>query len=261
MALAASTIFSNVRALLDDDNSSRYTDAKDLIPAMNVAISYLMTVFNAAFEQKKVQPEVLAELISVMILDPEVTGNTARVDLNSHENFTPYSEAVWTIFGVDPTPTYDAADDGGGGTIDQLSETTLRFAKKLTLEEWNYAQEDPFAPGTTQTIPSDFQRVCYTGPGKFFYMGEDAGGDEDTNIYILIRPGSLFSVNTTRVGIWFLRRHPVITLNSDLVLFPVTVHNFITQKMIQYISYQHGNDKYFKMTDKEVKEIIALING
>lgn len=244
MAVQASTLFGRVRAFLDDDNSNRYSTADDLVPAINSAISYLTQVFSAAFETKKVQPEVLWELIDVWIITPTVVGNTAKVALEY--NSLVYKDVVWTMLGVDPNPTHN------GGSPEILSESTLRFAKRLTLEEWNYALEDPFAPGTLQSIPSDFQRVCYVGPGNYY---------SDDKPYLLMRPGTLFSDATSRIGIWLLLYHPEITGDSDVVKFPVTVHSLIEQKMLQYIAYQHDSDKYFKVTDKEVKELITLLNS
>ena len=114
----------------------------------------------------------------MLILDCIVTGGTAKALLGST-----FNDDTLTIVGVDPNPAVS------GST---LSESLNRFAKRLTLEEWNYAEEDPFAPGTSQTIPSDFQRVCYTGPGNYFDEGEPS---------LLLRPGSLFS-SDPKVGIW-----------------------------------------------------------
>ena len=250
MAVAASTIFARVRSMLDDDNSNRYTEAKDLIPAINSAIGYVTALFSFAFEQKKIQPEALAELTIVLILEPDVTGGTARVNLNRHDFITPYSEMVWTIFGVDPNPSYGDLQ-GIPGAPDALTETLSRFAKRLTLKEWNYAPEDPFTPGTGQDIPTDFQRTCYTGPGDYL-----ADGDP----YIFIRPGSLFTAATSRVGIWCLKKHVDITAGADDILFPPAVISMIEQKTLQYVTYQQGDPRLFQITDKEVKELITLMN-
>lgn len=242
-------LFTRVRAALDDDISKRYSETKDLVPAANAAISYLTAVFSAAFEQNKVQPEVLSELTAVLILNPDVYGNTARVNLNDHTEITPFSEKVWTIIGVDPNPSYLE-------TPDVLYETNLRFAKRVTLEQWNYALEDPFMPGTTRSIPSDFQRVCYMGPGRYFWDGDE----DDEDVYLLLRPGTLFSGDDDRIGVWVILKHPTVESGSTEVRFPPAVHELLVQKMIQSISYQHDIDKYYKMADKEVKELLQLMN-
>ena len=244
MAVQASVLFGRVRSMLDDDNSDRYSESDDLIPALNSAISYVTTVFTAAFEQKQVQPEVLWELTEIWIINPSVTGNTAKVVLTY--NSLVFKDAVWRIIGVDPNPSHDA------GSPEIFTESTLRFAKRLTIEEWNYALEDPFMPGTLQSIPSDFARVCYIGPGN--YSSNDIP-------QLLLRPGSVFSATAARVGVWVLLKHTTIAASSGEILFPVSVHSLIEQKMLNYIAYQHDNPKYYQVTDKEVKELITLING
>lgn len=237
MSVQISTIFTRVRSLLDDDNSARYTDAADLIPAANSALDYLASLFSAAFERKQIFPGVLSELTEVEIYTPTVTGVTAKVDLG-----VTFNDDTWLIIGVDPNPDVAA-------TV--LSESINQFAKRLTIEEWGVAQEDPFTPGTGQTVPSDFQRVCYTGPGNYFGDGRP---------YILLRPGTVF-VSTPTVGVWTLKTHPTITANTSILLYPVTVHSLIEQKMLQYISYQHGDTRLFQIADKEIKELAALMNS
>lgn len=243
MAVKASTLFSRVRSFLDDDNSARYTEADDLVPAINSAIDYLVAVFSAAFEQSKVQPEVLSELAEVFIYTPSVTGGTARINLNDEAGGTiDWLEEVWTHIGVDPNPTVDGND---------LSESVNRFAHRLTLKEWNYALEDPFAPGYS-SVPSDFQRVAYTGPSNLF---------GDGNQYILLRPGTLFDEASNRVGVWVLKKHPAITAGTSNILFPVSLHELIVQKTLFYLSYQHKADsRYTQVTANEIKELITLMN-
>ena len=245
MAITASTLFTRVRSMLDDDNSARYTDAADLVPAMNSAIGYVTTVFSAAFEQKKLQPFALSELTDIWIFNPEVTGNTARISLNGHDPDI-FNDEVWAIIGVDPNPVYT-----GIPPVEVYSYSTKRFAKRLNIEEWNYSLEDPFTPGY-EDVPSDFQRVCYTGP--LSYLGSQ------NYPYLLLRPGTLFDTVASRVAVWMLLKHPVIASSATELLFPVTIHSLIEQKMLQYITYQNDDERLFKITDKEVKELIQLMN-
>jgi len=253
MAITAGTLFGRVRSLLDDDNSAVYNEADDLVPAANLAINYITAVFSAAFEQKSIQPEVLSELIDVLIYNPSLSGGnkTARVNLDTQVATTSevFNDVVWRILGVDPKPEVD-------GTTDQLLDyTQYRFAKRLTLEEWDYSLEDPFAPGsvwnTDQQAPTDFRRVCYTGPGNFFGTGVP---------YLLLRPGSFFSDTSDRVAVWVLRKHDTIVDNTTELKFPVSVHNLLVQKILYYVGHQHMSDKYLQVTDKEVKELITLLN-
>lgn len=234
--------------MLDDDNSARYTESADLVPAMNSAIGYITTVFSAAFEQKKLQPFALSELTEPWLYEIVVTGSTVTINLNDSSVLLGappvFNDEVWAIVGVDPLPAT------GTTTPLQFFESLYRFAKRLTLEEWNYALEDPFTPGY-EDVPSDFQRVCYTGPNMLL-------GDGDP--YLLMRPASLFDGAYPRVAVWVLLKHAEITAGTDEILFPVNIHPLIEQKMLQYISYQGDDERLFKITDKEVKELIQLMN-
>lgn len=243
----ASVLFGRVRSMLDDDNSVRYTETDDLVPAINSAIGYIQTVYSAAFEQKQLQPFALSELTEPWIFTPTVFGNTAKVNLNSSgvAGAEPiFNDKVWTIIGVDPNPSINNA------TPDTFLFSTNRLAKRLTMEEWNYALEDPFTPGY-EDVPADFARACYVGPGLY-------GNTSDP--YLMLRPASMFTESGDRVVVWVLLKHDTITAGTDSVKFPVTVHPLIEQKMLQYITYQNDDDRLFKITDKEVKELIQLMN-
>jgi len=99
------TLGAKVRSMLDDDavSSSRYDYEKDIIPAMNSAINYLVSVFSAGFESKQIKPEVLHNLIKVLQYDAVVTGVVAKIDITSLSIDTD----VWRIIGVEPNPTQE----------------------------------------------------------------------------------------------------------------------------------------------------------
>jgi hypothetical protein len=126
-----------------------------------------------------------------------------------------------------------------------------KMAARLTLEQWNHSQENPFMRGSISSLPSDFMETAYTGPGQFFGDGND---------YILLRPATALN-DDLKVAIYYLSAPTVLTSESSTIDFPVSLHNLIVQKTLQYLSYQHGpSDKYFQITDKEIKEITALMN-
>lgn len=66
--ILASDVFTDVKSFLDDDSSGRYDATLDLVPAINKAILYLITLFNTAFDAKKITPESLRELVYTKIL-------------------------------------------------------------------------------------------------------------------------------------------------------------------------------------------------
>jgi hypothetical protein len=232
--ITASTIFSDVLSFLDDDGSGRYGEAADLVPAINKAVGYLVTVFNSAFEAKKLSPEVLRDLSVTKVLP--VTGTTTKkCDLSSITD-------LWTIFGVEPAPL-------SAGSPELLTESRNRFAQRMTLENWNDSLADPFSSGTGVSILADFVRAGYLGPGAYFGDGK---------LYIMVRPASVFTVD--RLGIWYLKNPSRVATGTSVIELPQSLHGILVDKTIQYLSIQHGPESlYGKVTDKEVTQLIGLM--
>lgn len=232
--ILASDVFNDVRSFLDDDSSGRYTEANDLVPALNKAVLYLVTVFNSAFEAKKLSPEVLRDLSTTKVL--VVTGTTTKkCDLSSITD-------LWTIFGVEPSPI-------SAGSPVLLVESVNRFAGRLTLEQWNDALADPFSPGTGVLILSDFVRAGYLGPGQFFGDGK---------LYIMVRPASVFTVD--KLAVWYLKNPTKVLTGSSQIEFPRSLHGLLVDKTLQYLSIQQGPEStYGKVTEKEVTQLLSLM--
>lgn len=159
--ILASDVFTDVKSFLDDDSSGRYDATLDLVPAINKAILYLITLFNTAFDAKKITPESLRELVYTKILP--VTGTTTKkVDV------TNITDNLWSILGVDPDPVVTTITPTPPAVAyDILNETRNRFAKRMTLEEWNDALADPFSAGTGVSVVSDLIKPGYIGPGLY----------------------------------------------------------------------------------------------
>ena len=240
--ITASDVFNDVKSLLDDDSSGRYTESADLVPAINMAVLYLVAVFNAAFEAKKISPESLRDLSVVKILP--VTGTTTKkADISSITD-------LWTIFGIEADPSVT-------GTPSVLSESRNRFATRMTLENWNDSLADPFSAGTGVSIPSEFIRPGYLGPGAYFGDGK---------LYIMIRPAAAFTENN--VGIWYLKNPTKAATGASIIEFPRSLHGLLVQKTLNYMSMQHGGSggyksasdtKYGSITDQEIKILVNLM--
>jgi len=235
--ITALSVFNDVRSFLDDDNSLRYSEPADLVPALNKAVLYLTTIFNSAFEQKKLSPEVLSELVYTAILP--VTGTTTK-----KANVTTLMTTLWTIFGIDPDPIVT-----GSYPNELYSESRNRWAARATLESWEDSQSDPFSPGTGISILADFARSSYIGPGHY-------GGD--SLLYIMVRPGSVFTVD--KLAVWYLKNPTVVLTSSSIIEFPLRLHNLLVDKTLNYISIQQGPEsQYGKVTDKEVSTLVSLM--
>ncbi len=238
MSILASDVFTTVRAMLDDDNSGRYSEASDLTPFVNSAVNYLITICNSAFEQKKLAPESLRELTKTAIVTTTGIGSTKQAVVTS------IMSDLWTVFGIEPDPEISSGPD-------RLVASRNKWATRMTLETWNDAGSDPFSAGTLQSIPAGFLRPGYLGPGHF---------TSDTDYQIFIRPASLFVAD--KVGVWYLKNPTKVTSGASSIEFPQSVFNFLVEKTLNYLSRQHSPDsKYMAVTDKEITQLITLING
>ena len=241
--ILASDVFFDVKSFLDDDSSGRYSEPKDLVPAINNAVLYLIAVFNAAFEAKKLSPEVLSDL-SVNKILPVTGTNTKRCDMSAITDW-------WTIFGIEPDPIVN-------GDPAVLQETRNRFAARMTLEQWNDALADPFSPGTGVSILSAFVRPGYLGPGQYYGDGKE---------YIMVRPGSVFTADN--LAIWYLKNPTKVVDGTSQIEFPEVLHGLLVQKTLNYLSMQHesssgaysqaSHTKYGSITDSEIKTLVSLM--
>jgi hypothetical protein len=239
--ITASDVFDDVLSFLDDDSSDRYDEAKDLVPAINNAVLYLVSLFNTAFDQKKLTPEILRELVSVAILP--VTGTTTKkADVSSL--------SMWTLFGVEPDPVKQTITPTPPAVAyDVLVESRNRFATRQTLAAWNDTLSDPFSAGTLVSIPAEFIRAGYIGPGM--YCG-------DSKPYIMIRPAAAFTADF--VAIWYLKNPTVVTSGSTSIEFPRSLHNLLVEKTLNLLSLQHGPESTLdKITDKAVTQLVGLM--
>jgi hypothetical protein len=238
MSILASDLFTGIRAQLDDDNSGRYSEVNDLTPIVNQAINYLITLFNAGFDQKKIQPESLQELIRTVIVTASGTGSVKQLLVTSVQ------PTIWTVLGVDPDP------DTQGSSPVLYVDSKNRMATRMSISAWNEACEDPFAAGTAQDIPAGLIRASYIGPGRFL---------STTDFHILVRPASVFTNN--QAAIWYLQNPTLVTSGSTNIDFPRSMFNWLVQKSLNYLSLQQGPEsKLGPVTEKEISLLGSLLS-
>lgn len=242
MAILASDVFTDVKSFLDDDSSGRYDTTLDLVPAINKAVLYLITLFNTAFDAKKITPESLRELVTTKVL--AATGiSTKKIDLSVITD-------LWTILAVAPSPSVMVVTPALPAVpYDVLADTSIRFAKRMTIEEWEDSYADPFSAGTGISIVSDLIKPGYIGPGIYF---------ADTKPYILVRPASIFT--TDKACIFYLKNPTKVIAGTTFVEFPRSLYDLLVDKTINALSIQHSAEGlYGKITDKEVSQLVSLM--
>jgi hypothetical protein len=244
--IVAGDIFNDVLAFLDDDGSGRYSETKDLVPAINKAIGNIVVIFNAAFEQKKISPESLRELVYSVVLPTTGNATTKTIDV------TTLTANLWSIFGIDPDPITT-----GTAPNEVLSDTRNRWATRATLESWEDSQSDPFSAGTAIAIPAEFARPSYIGPGHYH------GG---TTMEVLVRPASIF-VND-KVAVWYLKNPSLVATGASVIEFPQSLRNLLVDYTLNCLSIQHegsggyksaSDTKYGAITDASIKQLVSLM--
>ncbi len=252
MAIPYSVPRNLIMSALDAEDSERYTDNADIIPAMNYAQEYVVLAFNNIFAQKKLSEEVLKELTYVKIWRPSIYNRIA---------FDPtiVGMNLWTIIAVYPkcTAKYIVLPVSTTESVyisDASYISSDYTAKRLTLEEWNERKRNVFVAGSDyQTCPDLIQ---YAWVNFANYTGGYILANNPFEIEI--SP----SVVNELVAIAFLKKPPVITTIAAVLPFPDTLTTLIVSKALDFISFkQSGGTQHplFDVSALETKNIIGLL--
>jgi hypothetical protein len=237
--LLASALVSDLEFLVDDENSERYSFANDYMPALNMAVRYIMSAFDKAFERGVLAPSIFNELLTAVLVSPTAIPNEDAVKLALTSVFI-VQEKLWRIVGVDPDPVIS-------GTTDYVT-AGARLAKFIPLINSGGATEDPFAPGYAG-LASDLDLFTYT---QINTIDPDGGAAQ----YLVVRPAP----TNTKVGIIHLRTPTKISAVDSEVEFPPVLHQPVVMKAYQYLMIQAGREAStaLQVSDKDVKELTAL---
>jgi hypothetical protein len=230
--LLASDLVADLEALLDDENSERYSFDNDYKPALNGAVRYIMSAFDRAFDQGVLSPFIFNELLfGQKLTATPVTNEDAS-------KFTVPDTVVWRTVGVDPAPVMDTDDYVMPGA---------RLAKFVTIDNWGQAVDDPFAAGRGD-VSDDLKLFAYT---QFNYL--DPGGTPTKQLVVRPKP-------VGDVALIYLRVPTKITLTSTTVEFPYVLYQALLMKAYQYVMVQAGREgaAALQISDKDVQELVAL---
>lgn len=98
MPIQAQTIIDRVRRVgLDAEGSDYYTDNEDIIPAINTAIKWLVSVINIGFASNKLSEETFRELVKTKVFQ---ANDYSRVMLDP----VSIGHDIWSILAVHPKP-------------------------------------------------------------------------------------------------------------------------------------------------------------
>lgn len=254
MPIPASTLNTQIRFALDAEDSDHYRDDRDIIPAINASVRWLESVIASALGEEKFGEEIFRDLSKARVFQ---TNKDSRI------SFDDFPHEVWTILAVYPLPDTDDTGIPFTPPVD-TKESALRVdlyhvssndsAKRLTVEEWNNNNGNPFEAGYEgDAICDDLKEYAYLDPIDY---GWD--GDELTLVKELeVRP-ALDQQNVT--VIYAKKPTPISDITTDVVEFPDSVFQLIFNKALQYIAYKQGDQtNLFAVTQADINALVNAI--
>jgi hypothetical protein len=253
MPIFVQTITKRMAAKLDAEGSDRYMFDQDFKPAINEAIEQVVTIFNQAFGENKLTPEVLRELVKIKVWQ---TNMYSRVSMNPADMGHP----LWSIIAVYPEPKLNKGVSGSLEVDQSKSKirkdisfiSSEKSAKRLTHEEWNQNSKNVFMPGNT-ILQGELKEYAYLDFGDYTsnsYLGLPS------KIEITIRP----ELKQKLVAIAYLKYPNQVTLIGDSIEFPESLTNLMVDMALKNMSYKQGDStNLFSVTTQNIATIVNLI--
>jgi hypothetical protein len=254
MPILYSQITSLIGSALDAEDSQRYTDNEDYIPAINYAIDYVTLAFNSIFSQKKLSEEVLQELSYVKVWQASLLSRIAFDPAIVRMN-------LWTINAVYPKcqiigklPFLPATNESvylpGTSFVDGKY-----VAKRLTLEEWTEKNSNVFSAGNANILAPDLIEYGYINFANY------TGGY--TLVHDPFEIGISPNVAGDAVAIAFLKMPTkIVTVTPTTTIeFPDVLTNLIFQTALSFIAIkQNQKTSVAQLSTMAVQEIIKLLS-
>jgi hypothetical protein len=248
--ISASTIHSRALAKLDADGSDRYTFNEVTKHAINGAIEDLITMLNQAFSENKLSPENLRELMKTKVW---VANSYSRVAFNSSE----VGHEMWTLLAVFP-----ACQTNKQSNVAQSQATQSTFrpdvsftggakpARRLTHEEWVENEDNIFTAGNN-VLTGKMAEYAYLDMSDYTsttYTNTDAHE-------ITIRPDA----SGKFVALSYLKYPNQVSGINDLIEFPKSLTELITEMVVNKISYKEGDAPLIQITAASINRLVGFL--
>lgn len=253
MPILVQTINDRMLSKLDAEGSERYLFDQDIKPSINTAMESLITMFNAAFAEKKLTPESLREVTKVKVWQ---ANKFSRVSFSDAD----VGGSLWTVLAVFPKPIVNKGVSGSPTTDDSESKlrgdlsfvSSEKSAKRLTFEEWNQNSKNAFMPGNSILSGelleyayldfADYSSTSYTGNnGKF---------------EIQVRP----DIPSELVAIAYVKYPKPVVNIGDSIEFPLSLTDLIVDLSLQVIAYKQGDGtSLYLVTRENINKLVNLI--
>lgn len=232
MPILASNIISLVRSALDAEGSEYYTDQEDLIPAINLGQSFLVSLINSQLGGKKFAEEYYRDLIKSRVFQ---TSQYSRVDV------TPSNEKVWTILSITAEPTLNipfvASNVVGGLSVprpDLFYVSDGKPCQRLTVEEWNLNANNPFQSGYVKEPSTLNKNYAYLTHVDYNNV---TGIQFSSPNEIEVRP----LIAQAPVVITFVKIPTTISSSTDSLDFPEPFTDLVVKATLREIAYKQGD--------------------
>lgn len=256
MPITAQSIVTRMRQVgLDAQPNTDYFDTTiDLLPAIDSAVKWLVTVCNAAKAQNKSTEEALRELAKCYIYR---TNAYSRII---------FENSVWSIDAVAPlcatTPNSNPIPAQPTSPFQSWKRTDLSFVRsyysayRKTIEEVNQNRLNPMSPGyfppdedSSILIEGSQYNItfCYVPSYDYIYPTVAAGS------YIEILPEI-----PQKLCAVFLTENPAsVTSVNDIIKFPESLFNLVYEKALQFVSYSQGDQtSLYGVTDVDIARLV-----
>lgn len=254
--IQASRIISSLRkAGLDAGvDSDYYNDTEDLIPAINLAIRWLVSVIDVARAKDKRTDESLKFLEVAQVYQLNASSRVSITD------------TIWTIDSLmvcpvtrynGSTPIVQTNPNISVYRSDLNHTSSLYQASRQTIQEWNVGVDSPFQPGNIIThVPVGFDGTKTYNIAFGFLDNYSYNNVHPTYIDIEVRP----YVPNKLVTLFVVLNPTDIVAPSDFIQFPESLYTLLYSKSLQIVSYNQGDMTSLNMvTTADINALITAI--
>jgi len=254
MPILNQEIHDRVLSALDAEGSERYTWDQDTKIALKGAIEILITWLNEAFADNKLTPESLRELVNVKVWQ---TNFYSRVSFDA----SVVGHPLWSLLAVYPeietngnpssSPSTNKAESKFRPDLTFIS--SLKSAKRLTLEEWNENSNNAFMPGNT-ILQGSIKEYAYLDFADYTSSNYVKATDK---LEATIRPG----VSNQLVALAYLKYPTMPDLISGSIEFPNSLTDLLVELTLNKISFKQGQGgaNLYGVTSQNINRLVSLI--
>lgn len=237
MPILAENMDKQIRAALDAENSDRYDEILDIVPAINWSIKEATNIVNSFLSANKVSEEFFSE-ISLM--------EVFRTSKNSTVEIDTFSETPWTILSVVPKPKVGDTPVTIAPMIDDnksylredkyyIDNDKSRSCKRLSIEEWTGNAWNSMSAGSQfmEGVCEELKAYGYLNPISYNPDGQSAIKKE-----IKIRP----VLDKETVAIAYAKLPEPIIGTDSVIGFPESMENILVNLALSWISRKEGDE-------------------